>query len=143
MAANLNNAKDYSNGKAKQKPQLQTQPTGQQEHQPLALPNQAMVLFQQLKTATQSDMNAIDRMFEKREEVVAGYYDRKATEYANNMAQKYGVEVGEDFLSQPMTLDSALAEFDLLLTPATEEETQTEPPAAEQTIEAQALPVGN
>ncbi len=139
--AKLNAAKNGT--KPNPKPSQPTgQPNQQADPQPLALPNQAMVLFQQLKTATQADMAAIDRMFEKREEVVGGYYDRKAGEYADKMAQKYGVEVDEDFLSQSMTLDSALAEFDLLLAPATEEEAPIdEPPAADQTIDAPALAV--
>jgi hypothetical protein len=142
MALNLDKAKA---GKPNPKP---TQPTGQPsqqtEPQPLALPNQSLVMFQQLKTATQADMVAIDRMFDKRREVVANHYDRRAAEFGAEMAAQFGVEVDEDFLSQSMTLDSALAEFDLLLNPATEEEApidEPEPAAGEQTIDAPALAV--
>jgi hypothetical protein len=87
-------------------------------------------------------MVAIDRMFDKRREVVANHYDRRAAEFGAEMAAQFSMEVDADFFEQGLTLDSALAEFDLLLTPATEEESPIdEPPAGEQTIDAPAFAV--
>jgi hypothetical protein len=143
VAMNLDNGKSRNGTKPNPKPTQQTgQPNQQAEPQPLALPNQSLVMFQQLKTATQADMVAIDRMFDKRREVVANHYDRRAAEFGTEMAAQFGVEVDADFFDQGLTLDSALAEFDLLLNPATEEEApidEPEPSAAEQTIDTFAL----
>jgi hypothetical protein len=134
-------ANTYNPKQATKKPSQPTNKQGQhQAPQPLALPNQSLVMFQQLKTATQADMVAIDRMFDKRKEVVASHYDRRASEFGAEMAAQFGVEVDEDFFDQGLTLDSALAEFDLLLTPATEEPID-EAPATDTTIEVSAVPV--